>query len=299
MKRQTGQNLVEFAIIGGLIIVVAIASLSLLGGNISKMFSSSNENMKNFKPYGNNKSPVNNENSPILEGEHFKYDEHGDLTIKLDTLELSGIPGNFAEYIQTAGSSGGTIVLADVISNLALKLEAEGKLPEEEINVLKNMATKAQEMAAVEKKLEELSQGVIDYCNTQPNAQDCSYTDYYTNGGPELVTQLSGDNGHGGLNGEFKSFIKSDDFDNFQQLYPESAIMVQLLQDEISSLAFSININNRSLGDKGHKENGKVRIYNAKDILTPGFEDPSKITDVDGSIICNIGNGSYNPEGCK
>lgn len=52
MKKGNGQNLVEFAIIIGLVVVVAVAALSLMGDNIHSMFGKSNDKYKTYKPFG-------------------------------------------------------------------------------------------------------------------------------------------------------------------------------------------------------------------------------------------------------
>lgn len=298
--KNRGQNLMEFGIIIAVIAIASILVLTVLGSNINSLFSSSKESVDQFQPFGKGTaSTIPGSNNPILiEGDKISYDENGNLTIKLDDLEISNIPGDFYQVLQTAGSSGGTKVLADVISELADYLAASGKMPEEDVQVLQDMASKANQMADIEAQIEELSRGVIEYCATQPNGQACNYTDYYTNGGPELVTQLAGEDGNGGLNEEFRTFINSPDFDTFKQTYPETAILIELLHDEISAIAYAVEINDRSLGDNGYMEDGKVRIFNALDIVTPGFDNPSKITDIDGALICQVGNGSYNPDNC-
>jgi Flp pilus assembly pilin Flp len=301
--KSKGQNVIEIVIIIALISVASILALTLLGGNIFNMFKSSQDKFEKFEPFTENKNNSGNipVNTPVTSpvNVEYSYNTSGNLDITLDGMIISDIPSDFYNVLQATGSSGGTQTLADLITQLADQLIASGKAPEHEVEVLKNIASKARQMAELEKQIEELSKGVVNFCSTQPNAQDCKYNAYYEEGGRELVTQLAGDMGHGGLNGELKAYLKNDDFINFKENYPESSILVELLTDEIYNLALNIEINDRSLGDKGYFEDGKVRLFNAQDILTPGFEDPSKITDIDGKIICHIGKGSYETEGCN
>ncbi|MEW5819703.1 MAG: hypothetical protein AB1782_05885 [Cyanobacteriota bacterium] len=298
-NKYSGQNLIEMIIILAIVVIGSVLILTIFGSNVNKLFSKSNEETKKYKPFDYNNQLTSNNNSNDPQSGDYIYDDNSNLTINLDGLTISDIPGDFYQVLQTSGSSGGTEKLAEIVAKLAAKLEAKGDLPLEQIKVLQDMASKAREMADVEKQIEALSKGVVEFCSAQPNSQDCSYTGYYDNGGRELVVKLAGENGHDGLNGEFNQYINSDDYKNFKNLYPESSILVELLRNEISNIALKIEINDRSLGDNGAFEDGKVRAYNAQDILTPGFENPSRVTDIDGALICHIGNGKYNPNGCN
>ena len=296
--RNKGQNLMEFLIILGLVVLAGLLTLTLFGNNIKEMFSKSHKEYNKFEPFGNKIPQSGTINVKGNIDVTYKYNDKGNLDITLDGFTFKDLPADFYDLVQTAGSSGGTTVLADLIQALADQLSASGDMPEEEIQILKDMASKAKQMALIEKQIETISQGVVDFCSNQPNGQACAYEDFDVEAFDDLVTTLVGDNGHGGLNAELRDFIGTEDYVLFQEKYPQSSIMVQLLSDEINSIANYMYINHISINDNDYDKEGLVRIFNAQDILTPGFENPDKITDIDGSLICNIGNGSYNPEAC-
>lgn len=131
MIYKKGQSLVEFAIILGLVVLVAVMALTLLGGNINSMFASSKTKYEGFKPYGEKVSIV--ETSGIRgessESEGGTDKQTGIKSLKEGTTTIGNTEITFDKTSRTASFSvgGQNIQLSsDVLSNLDTVFETSG-----------------------------------------------------------------------------------------------------------------------------------------------------------------------------
>lgn len=149
-----GQNMMEFAIILGLVVVCSIAAWSLLGDNIMAMFSSSNDKVASFDPFnvketgGNAKAmgidgdkgadggaedatpgpaPIVKE-SKTVGGKSVNIMTDGSATISFATQDVtlsSTILNNLNEVFETSGSDGLNTYIVNALEKMIQAHEAE------------------------------------------------------------------------------------------------------------------------------------------------------------------------------
>ena len=162
------------------------------------------------------------------------------------------------------------------------------------------MSTKARNIAAVELQIENYAKIINQHCFEQGCAMPDPSTGYDDADFKNLIATLAGEGKIKGNGGQVLDMIKLAEKLNsskFATKNPQSAVLVNTLQSEIIRLARQVEINNRSMHAPGE---GKLNIWNSVDITNPGTQgNESSITDLDGTIICQVGNGTYNAEGCK
>ncbi|MEW5821747.1 MAG: hypothetical protein AB1782_16250 [Cyanobacteriota bacterium] len=170
--RSKGSNIVEYvipmAVIGltvGLSLFYMYSSGSLkkfvLGGSDSQMDSVTSEVTMN-KNYGENNLPMITVTGGSLGGtsdKPVKICNDGKCNIDFGSFALSGIPENFNEFIETAGTAGGTEKISELLYQIAKQLQDEGKI--EESKQVMVLATTGHNIGAVEKFFE----NKVNSCN--------------------------------------------------------------------------------------------------------------------------------------
>lgn len=305
MRRICGQNIIEFIIIVAVVVLGSIMALTLLGGNISEMFGRSSAEVDKFKPFGGDNPDSNSPQLPTSQsssemtlpsGTKMTQNPDGTFNLDIDGILIQNIPTNYYDTLQATGGSGGTMLLADLITQMANNLPAEIENIDETTQILLDMASKARQMADIEEQLQAISQEVVDFCKDQPNAQECYFDGHDESSMGNLVATLAGDDGNGGLTLDLINMANDDKYKTFAESYPAASTFIDVLRSEISAIARQVEIDDRSM----HDGDGEyIRIFNAQNILTPGFENAEQITDLDSEIICQVGNGSYDSRGCK
>lgn len=315
MKWKSGQNLVEIVIVISLIVICAIFILTILGKTINESISRSSNKYSNFDPYGskvtnnfnsnNNCSGLPGTTCELAGGSVITYNADNTFDILIDNITINGVPNDLTEVLEANGSAGATEVMAALIEQLASQLPAETEEVNEQVQVLLNLASTAREIASLEKDIRLLAQEAKDYCDSSGQGQYCDYKD---SGKLDemlgLVSDLTGlykpSDGPYSPNSKmdkFSEYWKNEDFNKFKEVYPQSAALVETLNNEILSLAHQVQINSYVMTTGN--ENGGILLWNAKDIVQPGFDNPDAVTDLDGEIICQVGNGQYKTNGCK
>lgn len=167
-----GQEAVEFILISVLVFFGAIFTITVFGDKLSGFFTSgssvvsSSKSSKNlltsqsamtFKPDYETTADI-----PIKDTQDLSSDEISnaeivctgdDCSLKLGDITLKNLPDNFNEYIKTAGSSGGTKTVSDLLNQYASGLEIKD-LPPETIDSVKNLANLGHSMANYQQSIE-------------------------------------------------------------------------------------------------------------------------------------------------
>lgn len=305
MRKISGQNIIEFIIIVAVVVLASIMALTLLGGNINEMFGKTSNTVSEFQPFGKDASSKTSielsdlkpgETATLPSGTKLSQNEDGTFNLDIDGILMENIPTDFYEVLQATGGAGGTRLLADLITQMANNLPPEIENIDETTQILLDMASKARQMASIEEQLQSLSQEVVDFCKNEPNAQECYFDGHDESSMGDLVATLAGDDGNGGLTLELINMAKDDKYKTFAESYPAASTFIDVLRSEISAIARQVEIDDRSMHDG---DGDYIRIFNAQNILTPGFENASNVTNLDSELICQVGNGNYDPEGCN
>lgn len=169
MNKQIGSNIVEYIIPVALIgIVVGLSMFYMFSnGKLAGVFSASSgteldkesgkltidKNIEKDKPLVNiTPGSLGGTNSqPAIEC------KDNECNIDFGDYVLKGLPGDFNEYVQNTGASGGTDKLASLLDQIAAALEAEGN--KEGSLEVKKLASYSHNMATIEKSLETFVQG--------------------------------------------------------------------------------------------------------------------------------------------
>ncbi|MEW5818917.1 MAG: hypothetical protein AB1782_01885 [Cyanobacteriota bacterium] len=116
--KNRGQNLIEMAIIFALVVICAVVVLTALGKNINTMFSKSNEQYTEFKPFGSGEtiSYYDLKGYPVIES---TQNNDGSTTFVANGQTVT-IPKELADVIDTQGSSG------DIMREIAYLIDKYG-----------------------------------------------------------------------------------------------------------------------------------------------------------------------------
>lgn len=173
-----GQNLTEFGIILGLVVVVCILVYATLGDVIRDMLSKTNVEVENFRPFGvgYNKDTGSRTFDPGELGgtpsTPVNECKGNTCTIDYGDYVLNGLPENFIETVGTNGTSDTNKQLAQILSDLADQLESTSPTGSE---ALKKLAQTAMLIADLQSQVEDKA----TYCQGQPNANQC-FSDWYS-----------------------------------------------------------------------------------------------------------------------
>jgi hypothetical protein len=137
MNKYYGQNLVEIAIILGLVVIVSIMALTLLGKNTFSIFQKSEKAVANYNPFGVTPTPANpvdpatptpNEpvDSIIEDSITLNPDGSTSFAVEGQNFQLSPtVMANLNEVFETAGSAGVNEEILAAIQKLIIAHQAE------------------------------------------------------------------------------------------------------------------------------------------------------------------------------
>lgn len=122
-----GQNLIEFLIIIGIISVGAILVLTVLGGNVTGLFSTSNEKVKEYKPFGagtasNPDSPPMPSGPITVDGVDVNFNPDGSASFNVNGRDItltSDVMANLNDVFSTSGADGLTDYVMAAIKDIA------------------------------------------------------------------------------------------------------------------------------------------------------------------------------------
>lgn len=184
MRNNNGSSLVEYALplaLIGLVVGMGLLYISS-GGNMIKFVTSSAKIQ--FDPI-TQKAVLdqNQEESALINDSIANQNSSSECTnglckLDLGSIVLTGIPENFNDFIETAGASGGSDKVSELLSQIAQQLEAEGLTKEAE--EIKKLASIGHNIAMMQKSIEEL----VVSCNNDPTCIE--------NAGTKLVPKPDG-----------------------------------------------------------------------------------------------------------
>lgn len=160
MRNNIGSSLVEYAFPLALIgLVVGMGMLYISSGGKMLNFITSSSNIKFDSIAQKAVLDQNGEETPLINDctlNNNSKTECLDGLCKLDlgSVVLTGIPEDFNVFIETAGASGGSDKVSELMSQIAQQLEAEGLTKESE--EIKKLASIGHNLAVMQKSIEEL-----------------------------------------------------------------------------------------------------------------------------------------------
>ncbi len=148
-----GQALTEYIIGGGLVLLVSIASLSMLGGNLDKYFNTMANSPAGDAPKvaGITSSTTSTVKVPIA----LAPSTSANLPSDKRPLSMPETQGSYGNLVSVMGVNGSSSLVADQITALAHKLLDEGKITEAQANLFYNLANQGHSMASIEKIIED------------------------------------------------------------------------------------------------------------------------------------------------
>lgn len=291
MNRNSGQSLVEFAVVGGIIIIIAVIALSALGKNVFNLFGGSKAKYEVYQPFQkgnneNNNANSGNNNKPAPEPAEFEPSPSNpkitcsgnSCTLDFGDYVIEGIPGDFSDYIQSSGTSGGTDYLATILEQVA----DQAPVDQETKNLIRQLSTHGHGIAIVEYNLDDLIQTHFEH-ETFQNAEG-------------LLGELMTGTDMTGFESVLEN-INNSMGSNADPAYQNTLVIVNALAGNIIDIAGYLNQKTIDLGATGD---------NADAILSDGMQeyeyfthDGARATDLDSEIICGMGNGTDNGYICN
>lgn len=299
MKRffysSSGNSLTQYAIIIGLVSICIIPAYFLLGKNIVEQLTNfgvllgTDEVTNNSSGTGASTSLINNDKivkDPTVTNPDVKTSCTKDsCTIDFGEYTLTGIPDNFGEFIETAGSSGGTDVLVDILKQIAKNPD----LTSEQANLIEQLANKGHSLSSIEEMIEDQAQILVDN-GTAPDEN-------FEMDGDVLSQRLT----------EFSDLFKL--LEASLATTPEAKALVGVLSNDIVGLATDMSLAHQvainSCAEEGSCTSSvltgatvETEPYNLSldDILNP---EAASVTDLDSSLICASGGSSDDGETCN
>lgn len=145
-----GQSLSEYALVGGVIVVVVIGSVILMGNHANENLTQTNQQL-----FGNNADGKVNKISGLLDSNNAQNLTTLSITLADGaTVTLENYPSNLKNSIETVGTNGTTDLLVGNLKTFAQKLRDQGKISEDQFNKMSALANQGHRIARVEKSLE-------------------------------------------------------------------------------------------------------------------------------------------------
>lgn len=151
-SRIRGQSLTEYSIVFALVIIVAIASVVLMGRQGSDSLDKSNQAL--FGQGGNGNAV---QLSGLLSESNLNIPGASTVSVTLNdgaVLTLQNYPSNLSQAVETVGADGTTDLLVANLRSLAKQLKDGGKISEDQFNHLNNLANQGHSMASLQRSIE-------------------------------------------------------------------------------------------------------------------------------------------------
>lgn len=332
MIHEKGQNLIEFAIILGLVGVACLACFFILGNHLTVLFSDTSKEFKSYNPFQFNSSTqltsqktANksiNGSTPIIS----TPSSNGMVNLQIGNITLQNVPTNLKEIVQTTGASGGTETIASLLSQIADQAE-EANLSPDDASLIRDIANYAHTLALLEKHLENTAIS----CDFEP---DCitTYSDREVSipGVKENATERNFSDYLCLGEAKYKYIYKPDDFNDRLQskytAYQYYAKMAQLLESNtadpaIVRLVDELSANIAILGEEFDNNYGYLEAdwstfsyydyktnnsYSEKapstiELIKDNFKNytTSATTNLDAQLICATGEKSDDGTSCN
>lgn len=150
MQCRSGQTLTEYALVGCLVLVVAIAGLAGLGGNL-------NESVRLILP-APSQNPAPSPAVAAVLPTSMPVPASSPIPVSLptgQTILVDMAPINVQNSIQTNGANGTTTLLANQLMLIEQQLVQAGELTPEQANLFSKLANQGHRMANIERLVEQ------------------------------------------------------------------------------------------------------------------------------------------------
>jgi hypothetical protein len=320
-----GQSLQEYLLPLALVVCLGVASLSLLGGQLSTMLGGTIQSDSFGSLIGGGRY---NSNTRALMSQI--ETQTLDLTLSNGkTLRVNGIPANYAKAVETIGTDGTTKILAANLDSLAYQLRKEGELTEEQANLLAELSNQGYRYADIESRVEMLARRTttkeafraakIPFENEELTAAELAAklniesTGVKTQNRPvppqmnQLLEELGVGQNMRGVVG-YQNFVMGEEmyqlFSKYQAAEQKGALKNPLVTQVVKSLMFDIS----QLGLDFSYTTNRIHFHANEAGADLSHFTPDKlherlaseITHMDATDICTTGGGPSNGQGhCK
>lgn len=153
-----GQSLQEYAMLFGLVVIVAVAAVSTLGNQSSALIDNSRQTLVGSK------SPFS-KNAGLLQSAPLAIPGVTTATVTLadgSKITLTDYPTDLAQSVETVGVDGTSKLLAATLKSLAKQLRDSGKISDIEFDQLASLSNKGYQLAEIEGMIEDAARGAKD-----------------------------------------------------------------------------------------------------------------------------------------
>lgn len=281
-----GQGLMEYSLLGGLLVVLGIGAAILLGNNVLEVFASmvasDSKTGMAVTAKSTSSSTTTGTTSTSVAG----------ITLSNGTyLSLPNYPADTAKAVVTTGVNGVTNMLATTIQDLSNQLQASGNLTPEQARQLIALANQGHKIAEIEKIVED----AVANSNNDPAA---FLSTSLTHAGQTYASPLDLAERIGYNTPSETEYVATDNetsafMDMYQQLVNSGALADPQVQAVIGELVNQINVVADSVNSHVYKiEDGIIppadfqsHVAADTDAAIPG----SLVTDGYSSAICTVG----------
>jgi len=151
-KRNNGQGIAEYGLVGTLIALAVIAPFTLLGKNTNTAFKGLNTKtqQQTFAKTANNTTLLNAITGPALPN-------LSNVNISLSDgvqLQVSNYPAKLDTVVQTSGANGTSELLLSNLDSIIQQLVSNGEVTTDQANVLQQLSNQGHQMADIEGLIE-------------------------------------------------------------------------------------------------------------------------------------------------
>jgi hypothetical protein len=200
-KHLRGQEAIEFILIIALVFFVAFISVVMFGGKLKAFFEGDSatieaaQNPTEVMDQATNSkySPDYITEAPELSGTGTPDNPEMKCNMNVCSIDygdfsLTGVPEDFNKYIQAAGASGGTELMAKMLKQIADQMEAQ-EFPAERVEEIRVLANAGHNFGIIEREFEKVAQicgtdwSCMESYQEKPfpalNELDLTYADIY------------------------------------------------------------------------------------------------------------------------
>jgi hypothetical protein len=273
-----GNTLVEYGVTGVLVILVCIIGLQYLNSGLSTAVAMIKDDMQ-----------AKQKNAATMHA--FQAAQASGQSGVMNTTDLALLQQSLADKLQTTGANGTTELLAKQLAAAAAQLLAEGKIDQNQYDILMQLSNQGHKMAQIEGLF---SQAAIQANGDPEMLKNMRYTiDGATYTGAELANLV----GYGGPTVEY--FANNSVLNAASMANPETAKFLSLYQQALDSGALSDPLARSTVDSAATQiasisetvETSAVLLKNQPvDVIALNAKQASLSTRMNSSKICTAGN---------
>lgn len=138
-----GNTLAEYVGIGAFVVIACIVSLTLFSANFKNLVVQVRDDMRQ------------RQQAPIAAMLARQQNGADGIANQLNSEQLAALESDFATKVQTTGANGSTSILAQQLAAAAEKMLAEGKITEDQYNILMELSNQGHKMAETQGMIED------------------------------------------------------------------------------------------------------------------------------------------------